>query len=345
MYSFKKGDAVQLLFDGQKGTVVNLIDGETAYVDFAGKREIVFLAHLEKVKPEEQNVYDKKTKKAIQPVNDSQQKAKDNIIDRGIQLWMEPVFNTNENSLDYLRLYLFNDCGQALQFQYQMMLENTKYFELNKIIEHKEFLILNSFEFQNFNEKPQLQFHFKDEQGLKKTKTYIPKAKTLSKKPDMIPLLNKAAFSINLFNYWQKPKPSKNNRQGEPIRQADLDLLKAKGFEGEVLPVKQRSAVTLNAEERVIDLHIEQLVDNHRRLINIEILDIQIRHFERHIAEAIQRKETLMFIIHGVGEGVLRKEIHKRLENYPNVIEYKNEYNHRFKFGATEVRLAYDDMT
>lgn len=88
-----------------------------------------------------------------------------------------------------------------------------------------------------------------------------------------------------------------------------------------------------------IDLHIEQLVDTVEGLDRRQIVHIQMQHFEQFIAKAIRLGVPNVFVIHGVGEGKLRDRIAQRLQQHPQVRSFKNEYHHRYGFGATEVRF------
>ena len=60
-----------------------------------------------------------------------------------------------------------------------------------------------------------------------------------------------------------------------------------------------------------VDLHIENLVDNHINLSNYEIVQIQIRHCEFAIEKAIKNNISKLVVIHGKGEGVLKEEVRK----------------------------------
>lgn len=88
-----------------------------------------------------------------------------------------------------------------------------------------------------------------------------------------------------------------------------------------------------------IDLHIEELVANHQELPVQEILQIQMSRFRSFIRKCIERNEKKCYIIHGVGEGVLRSEVHLYLHrmdavtyDFANSIEFG-------ELGATEVRF------
>lgn len=62
-----------------------------------------------------------------------------------------------------------------------------------------------------------------------------------------------------------------------------------------------------------IDLHIELLSQNFKYLDNYQILQIQLNECRDSIRKAFYSKITRMDIIHGIGEGVLKNEVHNIL--------------------------------
>lgn len=88
-----------------------------------------------------------------------------------------------------------------------------------------------------------------------------------------------------------------------------------------------------------IDLHIENLTQLHSKMSEADKLKLQIRAFEDYLAEAIELGVERCFIIHGIGEGKLKKIIHDKLASNRQVVKFTNEHHHKYGFGATEVRL------
>lgn len=60
-------------------------------------------------------------------------------------------------------------------------------------------------------------------------------------------------------------------------------------------------------------------------------------HFEAFLSKAVRLGVPSVFIIHGVGKGVLKDAISQRLKQHPNVAEFRNEYHPKYGWGATEV--------
>ena len=87
-----------------------------------------------------------------------------------------------------------------------------------------------------------------------------------------------------------------------------------------------------------IDLHIEELIDDHTGLSNAEIVTIQLNHFRKRLDEAILNNKRKIIFIHGVGKGTLKSEMDMILKTYENISFYDASYS-RYGFGATEVVL------
>ncbi|KXK41159.1 MAG: Smr domain-containing protein [Bacteroidetes bacterium OLB11] len=89
-----------------------------------------------------------------------------------------------------------------------------------------------------------------------------------------------------------------------------------------------------------MDLHIEKLNEHHKNLSSSEKLEIQLNEFEKQLDLAIALHQQSIVFIHGVGKGVLKNEIHKKLnlKIKLNIIKsYYNDYSNLHGFGATEV--------
>jgi hypothetical protein len=88
-----------------------------------------------------------------------------------------------------------------------------------------------------------------------------------------------------------------------------------------------------------VDLHIEEIVDDHSGLSNGEIINLQITRFEAELEKAIRSNLQRIVFIHGVGNGRLKQEILKKLDrNYPE-LQYQDASFQEYGFGATMVYL------
>jgi hypothetical protein len=87
-----------------------------------------------------------------------------------------------------------------------------------------------------------------------------------------------------------------------------------------------------------VDLHIDKLVDSTRGMSNFDMLNLQLETARRQLEFAIQKKMLKMVFIHGVGEGVLKMELHTLLRRYDIIQFYDADYR-TYGIGATEVRI------
>jgi dsDNA-specific endonuclease/ATPase MutS2 len=108
--------------------------------------------------------------------------------------------------------------------------------------------------------------------------------------------------------------------------------------------VKYKNRDATNSQRRgehmEIDLHIHELVDNENGLDNGDKLEIQLGHFERMLKRAEEQKVSKVIFIHGVGQGVLRGEIRKIIENYYPKASFHDADFREYGYGATEVRIS-----
>lgn len=87
-----------------------------------------------------------------------------------------------------------------------------------------------------------------------------------------------------------------------------------------------------------VDLHIGKLVSHHRGMSNFEMLDLQLETAKRQLEFAKNKRIQRIVFIHGVGEGVLKEELHYLLGRYDNLDFYDADYQ-KYGVGATEVYL------
>ncbi|MFN6037757.1 MAG: Smr/MutS family protein, partial [Bacteroidota bacterium] len=90
--------------------------------------------------------------------------------------------------------------------------------------------------------------------------------------------------------------------------------------------------------EKEIDLHIEELLEDFNGMSNGEILNYQIKIFQKELDKAISSKMKKIIFIHGVGNGRLKSEIRHILKSFPELKFCDGSYK-KYGYGATEVIL------
>lgn len=104
-------------------------------------------------------------------------------------------------------------------------------------------------------------------------------------------------------------------------------------------PEKKKTKSPVNSDIEEVDLHIEELIDDHSGLSNGEIINIQLARFETALETALRSKTKKIVFIHGVGNGRLKQEIMKKLDRkYPD-LNYQDASFKEYGFGATMVYL------
>ena len=114
----------------------------------------------------------------------------------------------------------------------------------------------------------------------------------------------------------------------------DISKLSAAGFK--VYDAKKIKE-NLPPPRTVVDLHIEKLTNSFLHLTNTEIMGIQLSEFDKWFDLAAAHRLPSFIVIHGVGEGVLRDELHSILKTKREVKHFINQYDTRFGYGATEI--------
>lgn len=128
--------------------------------------------------------------------------------------------------------------------------------------------------------------------------------------------------------------------QSEMSKFSDINnpLLRAKA-----VPEKKKNyQVKKNKKEGTVppmevDLHIQNLVKSTKGLQNFDMLTIQLDTAKHKLEFAIRKKIPRIVFIHGVGEGVLQKELHYLFGRYPVSIS-EGSYK-KYGLGATEVYI------
>lgn len=107
-------------------------------------------------------------------------------------------------------------------------------------------------------------------------------------------------------------------------------------------PVKERPLIDKYKQgvgEAIIDLHIGELLDNILGLSSLDMLRTQLDYFKKTLESAMKNDYTKVTFIHGVGNGVLKNNIIKELENYSNT-ENQMASISKFGVGAIDVIIT-----
>ncbi|MEM6348132.1 MAG: Smr/MutS family protein [Bacteroidota bacterium] len=106
--------------------------------------------------------------------------------------------------------------------------------------------------------------------------------------------------------------------------------------ESEFIRIKEIEAPTPRLDVEV-DLHIEALVSKPHQLAPSEMLSIQQKRIEKALNDAVIERHASLVLIHGVGEGKLRKVVQAAVKEAPHVLSYAPADPKRYGNGATKV--------
>lgn len=92
-----------------------------------------------------------------------------------------------------------------------------------------------------------------------------------------------------------------------------------------------------HSADEVVDLHLENISPKGQSVPPHEALFVQMEAFEKALDSAIAAGRLEMRVVHGLGKGKLKQEIHKFLDRHPHVSRYENDYHSRYGFGSTVI--------
>jgi hypothetical protein len=187
--------------------------------------------------------------------------------------------------------------------------------------------------FENLNDQPKIEFDFSLQKPDKKRVLqyevlFKPKPKQIFKWSEDVLLNQKASFPVRLFETY----PIKSIE----VEKTDMDKLRAAGFK--IYPA-EKIRRNLPAPRTLIDLHADKLTEASHLVDAMQIIDVQLRAFERFYDEAIIHGLNSLIVIHGVGTGKLKEEIHELLRHKKEVSSFVNRLHPQFGYGATEIFL------
>lgn len=148
-----------------------------------------------------------------------------------------------------------------------------------------------------------------------------PKASSFFKSMRETPVLNSKSYLIPLGAASKLPPATVQNLQEKLTNPRE-----------DAAPAPQRVPTE-------VDLHLEKLVDDPKKVAAAEILPLQLETFEKVLDRAIASGMDEITFVHGVGNGTLRKEIHRRLGNLNTIAWFKDAQKEKWGYGATVVRL------
>jgi hypothetical protein len=339
---FQVGDKVVIQHSSDEGEIVEIINDKMVLVDVRGVRFPAYTDQLDfpyfKRFTEKKLVPEKKPRKFIDQLpaekpNPGQKKERITKLGDGVWLTFLPIFDNDDfgdDVVDNLKVHLVNNTSLSYYFSYHLNYFGKSEFDLdNQVFPFQDFY-LHDVPFANLNDNPAFSFEFSlvtpDKSKADHYEASLKlRAKQVFSRIEEIKKKGEATFSFPLFDSY-------------PFKPVD-DPVDTRALSGSGFRIYDASRVRQHLEpaRSELDLHIEKLVEKWTGLDNLEILSIQLQAFEKYLDLALAHHLPSMIVIHGLGTGRLRDEIHEILRLKKGVKSFVNRYDPRYGYGATEI--------
>jgi hypothetical protein len=334
---YEIGDDIVVLHTNEEGKIVEIINDKMVMIEVRGVKFPSYIDQIDfpyfKRFTEKKKVLPKKEKKFIDNVPKEKPKPTEARVSEGVWLSLLPKFTIDEfgdEVVESFKLHLVNKTGRGYKFYYSQQFFGETDFELSNEVTAFHDFYLHDISFANFNDNPSFIFEFelitqdKTKADFFETSLKI-KPKQLFQRIEEMKEKNEPTITYKLFESY----PSKSIDEKPPVSSKvaqDYAIYEAK-----------KARENLEPARSVVDLHIEKLSDDWQHMTNFEILTMQLKEFEKWYELAVAHHLPAMIVIHGVGSGKLRDEIHEILKTKKEVRYFINQYDHRFGYGATEI--------
>ena len=323
------GDRVRLMRGREEGIVTKILGNGLLEIEIEDGFTIpVKHSDVVVIHEMEQKVFNPTPASRIEPqITDRRSPVSEVLANRGIYMAFVPV-NDRE-----LAQYLINNTDWEIPFMLSVgsdphhkglaagTLKAKTTLKVQNILV-KDFEEWGTFTFQAFLFR--LAFMKLPEPIIKKLKFRV---NTFFKNKSKAPLLNQDA---HLFQLDAEDSVTPVNLNIDPQKIVEQMFEKQTPIEVMTLPAKPSLSV---------DLHIETLTSDAWAMTNSEIMNLQLSTFERQFEAAIANGMDDIIFIHGVGNGILRDAIHKRLSGNKNVQYFEDAQKEKFGYGATKVKI------
>ncbi|PWT77773.1 MAG: hypothetical protein C5B59_03150 [Bacteroidetes bacterium] len=335
---FEIGDKVLVLHSNEEGEVVEIINNKMVMVDVRGVRFPAYIDQLdfpyfkrftEKREPPP------KQKKFVDQIP-KEKKERIARVSNGVWLTFLPVFSNDDfgdDVVETLKIHLVNNSDQALKFDYHLSYFGKREFDLHNEIQAFQDFYLHDIPFESLNDNPNFELVFFLQIPDKKKSPFFERSLRLKPKQvfgriEEMSQKGEATFSYKLFDQY-------------PDKDFSLDEVIVTDLGNRNIYDAAKVRQYLEPAKHEIDLHIEKLTDNWRALSSLEKLSLQLSTFEKYYDLAVSHRQPSLVVIHGLGTGKLRDEIHEALRLKREVKSFINQYDARYGYGATEIFFQY----
>jgi hypothetical protein len=340
---YQVGDEILVLHSNEEGHIIEIMNDTMVMIEVRG---VKFPAYMDQI---DFPYYKRFTEKKLFPEKKAPQKIfldqipKEKVLkndakeEDGVWLNLIPKFSLddfNDEIVESLKIYISNRNRVGYHFIYEQAFAGEVDFSIESTIAPFTDFYIHDIPFAAVNDSPNFAIDFSLIEPHKKKAPHFEtqlkiKPKQLFQKIETLKEENKTTISYPLFETY--PDKEEDNH-------ITIDVLRNAGYKVyDVSKIKQN----IPTARSVIDLHIEKIMDQHSHLSNVEILQFQLEEFEKWFELAQLNELPTLTIIHGVGKGKLKAEIHDLLKVKKGVKQFFNQYSDFYGYGATEVFFEY----
>jgi len=324
---FEVGDLAILKKSGEEAIIIKYINDDLVEVEVDNVHFPIFVDELET--PYLKWFSDQRAK--------AQQTKMDNIAilpqqektdaPKGFHFSFSPLYHYDgfEDVVNQLKVYFTNQTPYSIELEYECLLNETVLFSYKQRILPYASVHLHDVAFAEMSQGPRfccvlLQTSQKHLQN-SFSETIRIKPKKLFEYISQLQKSLKPLFHVTIA----KDFPALSNEIKE------MPTLK-KRVQKIMEPTAQKTKYIPE-----IDLHLENIAAHVHGLNNFEILTLQLNALEDALDQAIGAHQQSMIIIHGVGKGKLKEEVHAVLRDNFSVDFFIHDWMPRYGYGATEV--------
>ena len=324
---------------GKTGTVAAQLGEDKVQVRLDGG-----LGHLPAPEAALSRVNDGET--SAEPTNADARTTRAVTTDRGVQIAFDPQFDDEGNPESY-QLYLLNGTGLRILFEVKVKTGTAQHFQKFGPLPQHDKIKLTGVPYSWLNERLSVEL---DVRAAVEGGTGPRHFHQLRIKPKQffgsyreVDELSRGAHVYTVFARLDDRSVADRAGQVSLKELTRAQLRKQSGTANVSNPSSAASPISgASPQERaafsdVLDLHLSALVDDARTVPKERALEVQLAAFDRYMDQALRLDVPQVYVIHGVGDGVLKAAVHKRLATVPFVRKFHNSYHPRYGYGATEV--------
>ncbi len=333
---FSSGDKVRVKTTGEMGVLIELIEKDFAWIKVDN---IEFVVNIEDIEHPylqdflEERKAAKLPKKMKDIILKDKKNSKELALPDGLYLVFFPVFHLEymEELVARYKLYFYHEKQEKIDIEVIIFFKTNQIFNLKLTLEERAHFYFFDIPFEEASQNPVFKFKLveKDKKGksLIYEKELKLKNKQLFEKTEQLKLNNEAFFSFLLY------QDKEEWLQKEKELFLPSSFLKTKKNRG----LKKDFYDVMLGSKQEVDLHIEKLCKNPNDLLQGEMLQLQLKNLQKELDNALQSKQKTLIVIHGVGKGILKNEIHRILDQTFWVDKYVFEYTAKYGDGATKI--------